>query len=190
MRVASIRLTLADVPGPKARFEDCRCPYLITMRGIAFLFLYSWNLCCDNLPHVIQVAGVQNVKLIELSIIAGLSVGVVCGSGAIERFQPERVKRVAEDQALKVGSEVTIEGKVLGREKRPEGVSDGEFALRVSTADHGVVNVVFSSFRLCHNEVGASAKEGDRVEVFGKVIRKDRVNVCLSKTYYIKKLPG
>ena len=150
---------------------------------------YIRETCCGNLPHVIQVAGVQNVKLIELSIIAGLSIGVVYGSGAIERFQPKRVKSVAEDQALKVGSEVTIEGEVLGREKRPEGVSDGEFALRVSTADHGVVNVVFSSFRLCHNEVGASAKEGDRVEVFGKVIRKDRVNVCLSKTYYIKKLP-
>ncbi len=128
------------------------------------------------------------LKLIELSIIAGLSVGGLYGSRAIQRFQPERVKRVAEDQTLKVGSEVTIEGEVLGREKRPEGVSDGEHALRVATANYGVVNVVFSSFRLCHNEVGASAKEGDRVEVFAKVIRKDRVNVCLSKSYYIKKL--
>jgi hypothetical protein len=128
------------------------------------------------------------LKLIELSIIAILTAGVLYGSEAIERFQPARVNRVAEDQALKVGAEVTIEGEVLGREKRPEGVSDGEFALRVSTAHHGVVNVVFSSFRLCHNEVGASAKEGDRLEVFGKVIRIDRVNVCLSKTYYIKKL--
>lgn len=114
------------------------------------------------------------MRLIELAIIAGLSAGVICGS--------------VQDQALKEGSEVTIEGKVLGREKRPEGVSDGEFAIRVSTADYGVVNVVYSSFRLCHNEVGAAAKEGDRVEVFGKVTGKDRVTVCLSKSYYIKKL--
>jgi hypothetical protein len=98
------------------------------------------------------------------------------------------MKVVAEDQGLKEGSEVTIKGKVLGREKRPEGVADGEFALRVETAGYGVVNVVYSSFRLCHNEVGASAKEGDRIEVFGKVTGKDRITVCLSKSYYIKKL--
>jgi hypothetical protein len=128
------------------------------------------------------------VRLIELAIIAGLSVGVVCALEAIKQLSPESGKVVAEDQALKEGCEVTIEGKVLGREKRPEGVADGEFALRVSTADYGVVNVVYSSFRLCHNEVGASAKEGDRVEVFGKVTGKDRITVCLSKTYYIKKL--
>ena len=115
---------------------------------------------------------------IELAIIAGLAVGMVFGSGNIK----------AEDQGLKEGSEVTIAGKVLGREKPREGVSDGEFALRVSTADYGVVNVVYSSFRLCHNEVGASAKEGDRIEVYGKVTGKDRITVCLSKSYYIKKL--
>jgi len=113
------------------------------------------------------------VRLIELLVIAGLLVGVVCA---------------VEDQALKAGSEVTIEGKVLGREKRAEGESDGESALRVETTDYGVVNVVYSSFRLCHNQVGAAAKEGDRIEVFGKVTRKDRITVCLSKTYYIKKL--
>jgi len=128
------------------------------------------------------------LRLTELAIIASLSVGVVCASGAIKHFPPESVNIVAEKQALKKGSEVTIQGKVLGREKRPEGMADGEFALRVSTADSGVVNVVYSSFRLCHNEVGASAKEGDRVEVFGKVTGKDRVTVCLSKSYYIKKL--
>lgn len=128
------------------------------------------------------------MRLIELAIIAVLSAGGVCGSGPIKHFPPESVKIVAEDQALKEGSEVTIEGKVLGREKRPEGMADGEFAIRVSTADYGVVNVVYSSFRLCRNEVGASAKEGDRVEVFGKVTGKDRVTVCLSKSYYIKKL--
>ncbi len=125
---------------------------------------------------------------IELAIIAALSVGMVFGSGNIKDFSPESVRVMAEDQALKEGSEVTIAGKVLGREKRPEGVADGEFALRVSTADYGVVNVVYSSFRLCHNEVGASAKEGDRVEVYGKVTGKDRITVCLSKSYYIKKL--
>jgi hypothetical protein len=120
--------------------------------------------------------GVKIVRLIELAIIAGLSVVVVYESGAIKQ------------QVLKAGSEVTIEGKVLGREKRPEGVSDGESALRVETSDYGVVNVVYSSFRLCHNEVGASAKEGDRIEVFGKATGKDRITVCLSKSYYIKKL--
>ncbi len=125
---------------------------------------------------------------IELAIIAALSVGMVFGSGDIKDFSPESVRVMAEDQALKEGSEVTIAGKVLGREKRPEGVADGESALRVSTADYGVVNVVYSSFRLCHNEVGASAKEGDRVEVYGKVTGKDRITVCLSKSYYIKKL--
>ena len=103
----------------------------------------------------------------------GLLVGVVCA---------------AQDQALKAGSEVTVEGKVLGREKRPEGESDGELALRVETTDYGVVNVVYSSFRLCHNQAGAAAKEGDRIEVFGKVTGKNRITVCLSKSYYIKKL--
>jgi hypothetical protein len=108
-----------------------------------------------------------------LFILVWFLVGVMC---------------VAEDQALKAGSEVTVEGKVLGREKRAEGESDGELALRVETTDYGVVNVVYSSFRLCHNQVGAAAKEGDRIEVFGKVTGKDRITVCLSKTYYIKKL--
>ena len=125
---------------------------------------------------------------IELAIIAGLSVGMAFGSGTIKDFSPESVEVMAEDQALKEGSEVTITGKVLGREKRPEGVADGEFALRVSTTDYGIVNVVYSSFRLCHNEVGASAKEGDRLEVYGKVTGKDRITVCPSKSYYIKKL--
>jgi len=128
------------------------------------------------------------VRLIELALIAGLSVGAICASGAIKRFPPESVKVLAEDQALKVGSEVTIKGEVLGREKRREGLADGEFALRVSTADYGVVNVVYSSFRLCRNEVGAAAQEGDQLEVFGKVTNKDRVTVCTSKAYYIKKL--
>jgi hypothetical protein len=108
-----------------------------------------------------------------LFILVWALVGVVC---------------VAEDQALKVGSEVTVEGKVLGREKRGEGESDGELALRVETTAYGVVNVVYSSFRLCHNQVGAAAKEGDRIEVFGKVTGKDRITVCLSKFHYIKKL--
>ena len=125
---------------------------------------------------------------IELAIIAGLSLGTVFGSGNIKDFSRKSVRVMAEDQALKEGSEVTITGKVLGREKRPEGVADGEFALRVSTADYGIVNVVYSSFRLCHNEAGAAAKEGDRVEVYGKVTGKDRITVCLSKSYYIKKL--
>jgi len=114
--------------------------------------------------------------------------GVIFGSGSIKGCSSASVKVMTKDQALKEGSEVTLAGKVLGREKRPEGMADGEFALRVSTADYGVVNVVYSSFRLCHNEVGASAKEGDRIEVYGKVTGKDRITVCLSKSYYIKKL--
>ena len=125
---------------------------------------------------------------IELAIIAGLSMGVIFGSGSIKGCSSASVKVMTKDQALKEGSEVTLAGKVLGREKRPEGMADGEFALRVSTTDYGVVNVVYSSFRLCHNEVGASAKEGDRIEVYGKVTGKDRITVCLSKSYYIKKL--
>jgi hypothetical protein len=126
--------------------------------------------------------------LIQIAVIFSLLLAVECGSGASKHLPAGNVKIVAEDQALKEGSEITIQGEVLGREKRPEGVADGEFALRVATADHGVVNVVYSSFRLCHNEVGAAAKEGDRIEVFGKVTRKDRITVCLSKSYYIKKL--
>jgi hypothetical protein len=89
---------------------------------------------------------------------------------------------------LKEGQEVTIRGKVLGREKRPEGVADSDLALRVSTEKYNVVNVVYSAFRLCHNEVGASVKKGDRVEVYGKIIGKNRITVCLSKSYYIKRL--
>jgi hypothetical protein len=125
---------------------------------------------------------------IQIAVILSLLLGVECGSGAGKHLPPGTVKTVIEDQILKEGSEVTIRGEVLGREKRPEGVADGELALRVATADHGVVNVVYSSFRLCHNEIGATAKEGDRIEVFGKVTRKDRITVCLSKSYYIKKV--
>lgn len=125
---------------------------------------------------------------IQIAVILSLLLSVECGSGGGKHLPPRTAKTVTEDQALKEGSEVTIQGEVLGREKRPEGVADGESALRVDTADHGVVNVVYSSFRLCHNETGAAAKEGDRIEVFGKVIRKDRITVCLSKSYYIKKL--
>ena len=124
----------------------------------------------------------------QLAVIAVLSLGVACGSGAGKHVPRASARTAAEDQALKEGSEITLQGEVLGREKRPEGLADGESALRVSTTDYGMVNVVYSSFRLCHNEVGAAAKEGDRIEVFGKVIRKDRLNVCLSKSYYIKKL--
>lgn len=51
-----------------------------------------------------------------------------------------------------------------------------------------MVNVVDSAFRLCHNEVGASVKAGDKIEVFGKAISKDKITVCFSKTYYNKKL--
>ncbi len=96
--------------------------------------------------------------------------------------------RGQERSGLTEGCEVTIEGKVTGRVERSEGVTDGEFALKVSTADYGTVNVVYSAFRLCHNEVGASLKAGDRIEVYGKVISKDKITVCLSKHYYIKKL--
>ena len=76
----------------------------------------------------------------------------------------------------------------MGRVERPAGLKDGDRVLKVSTADYGMVNVVYSSFRLCHNAVGTSVKEGDRIEVYGKVITKSRITVCLSKDYYIKKL--
>ena len=93
-----------------------------------------------------------------------------------------------ERSVLTEGCEVTIEGKVTGRVERPKGQTDGEFAVKVLTADYGTVNVVYSAFRLCHNEVGASLKAGNRIEVYGKVISKNKITVCLSKDYYIKKL--
>ena len=145
---------------------------------MATLLFYINASFCDNVSLLDEIfRSFRSLRLIELAIVAGLLVGAVSASGVL-----------AEDQALKVGSEVTIKGEVLGREKRREGLADGESALRVSTPDYGVVNVVYSSFRLCRNEVGAAAQEGDRLEVFGKVTNKDRVTVCTSKTYYIKKL--
>lgn len=93
-----------------------------------------------------------------------------------------------ETKVLTEGSEVTIQGKVTGRVERPEGLKDQNFALKVSTADYGIVQVVYSAFRLCHNEVGASVKAGERIEVYGKVISKNKITVCLSKNHYIKKL--
>lgn len=125
---------------------------------------------------------------IEVAIFVGLLFCVVASSGTVKSFRSETGAVMVQRKILKEGCEVTIEGKVLGREKRPEGEADGDFALSVSTADYGVVNIVYSAFRLCHNEVGAAAKEGDRIEVHGKVIGKDRITVCVSKTYYIKKL--
>ena len=93
-----------------------------------------------------------------------------------------------ERSVLTEGCESIIQGKVKGRAERPEGLNDGEFALKVSTADYGMVTVVYSAFRLCHNDVGASLKAGDKIEVYGKVISKNKITVCLSKNYYIKKL--
>ena len=93
-----------------------------------------------------------------------------------------------ETRVLTEGSEVTIQGKVTGRVERPEDLKDQNFALKVSTADYGIVQVVYSAFRLCHNEVGASVNAGDRIEVYGKVISKGKLTVCLSKNHYIKKL--
>ena len=93
-----------------------------------------------------------------------------------------------QGRSLTEGCEITIRGSVMGREERPENLQDGDFALKLSTADYGVIKVVYSAFRLCHNEVGANVKEGDRIEVYGKVISKNRITVCLSKKYYIKKL--
>lgn len=95
---------------------------------------------------------------------------------------------MVQSKVLKEGCEVTIVGKVLGRVPRPEDVADGDQALRVSTEDYDEVNVVYSSFRLCHNEVGASMKEGDRIQVYGLVIGEKRITVCLSEDYSIKKL--
>ena len=128
------------------------------------------------------------LRVVEVAVFAGLLASVVLTSGAVNSFPSESGEVVVQGKVLKEGCEVTIAGKVLGREKRPEGVADSDLALRVSTADYGVVNVVYSAFRLCHNEVGAAVKEGDRIEVHGKVIGKDRITVCLSKDYYIKKL--
>lgn len=92
------------------------------------------------------------------------------------------------NKVLTEGCEVTIQGEVKGRVERPANLKDGDRVLKVSTADYGMVNVVYSSFRLCHNAVGTSVKEGDQIEVYGKVITKNRITVCLSKDYYIKKL--
>ncbi len=128
------------------------------------------------------------LRVIAVAVFAGVLASVVLTSGVVNSFSSESGEVVVQGKVLKDGCEVTIAGKVLGREKRPEGVADGDFALRVSTADYGVINVVYSAFRLCHNEAGAAAKEGDRIEVYGKVIGKDRITVCLSKDYYIKKL--
>ncbi len=129
------------------------------------------------------------LRAIEVAIPAGLLACLVLASGPFRSVSLASGRVVViEDKVLQVGCEVTIAGEVLGREKRPEGLADGESALRVSTADYGVVNVVYSSFRLCHNEVGAAAKEGDKIEVHGKVTGKNRITVCLSKSYYIKKL--
>jgi hypothetical protein len=104
-----------------------------------------------------------------------------------EKSNPGRAN-CQETRVLTEGSEVTIQGKVMGRVERPEGLKDQNFALKVLTADYGMVSVVYSAFRLCHNEVGASLKAGDKVEVYGKVISKNKITVCLSKTHYIKKL--
>lgn len=109
------------------------------------------------------------------------------GPETVQPLQAEG-RKVVQCKDFKEGSEVTLKGKVLGREKRPEGVADSNLALRVSTADYGEINVVYSTFRLCHNEVGASVREGDRIEVHGKAIGKHRITVCLSRKYYIKKL--
>ena len=95
---------------------------------------------------------------------------------------------MVKNKVLKEDCDVTIVGRVRGREPRPEGEADGDQALRVSTEDYGEVNVVYSSFRLCHNEVGASMKVGDRIQVYGKVVSEKRITVCLSKDYYLKKL--
>ena len=127
------------------------------------------------------------LRVIGIVVLAGVLAPVVLTYQAVFSL-PGQCGNAARDKRLKEGSEITIKGKVLGREKRPEGVADSNLALRVSTAKYGVVNVVYSAFRLCHNEVGATIKAGDRIEVRGQVIGKDRITVCLSKTYYIKKL--
>ncbi|MGI8918453.1 MAG: hypothetical protein ACR2H6_07605 [Pyrinomonadaceae bacterium] len=106
--------------------------------------------------------------------------------------QPEAVSLAStadqKPSVLTEGCESIIQGKVKGRVERPEDLNDGEFALKVSTADYGMVTVVYSAFRLCHNDVGASLKAGDKIEVYGKVISKNKITVCLSKNHYIKKL--
>lgn len=121
------------------------------------------------------------LRVIEVAIFAGLLGCVVLGPETVKPLPSESGEAVVQGQVLNEGCEVTIKGKVLGREPRPEGVADSDLALRVSAADYGVVNVVYSAFRLCHSEVGASIREGDRIEVHGKVIGKYRITVCLFK---------
>jgi len=127
------------------------------------------------------------LRAIGSVVLAGVLAPAVLTNQVVVSL-PGQCGNAARDKRLPEGREITIKGKVLGREKRPEGVADSNLALRVSTANYGVVNVVYSAFRLCHNEVGATIKTGDRIEVRGQVIGKDRITVCLSKTYYIKKL--
>lgn len=132
--------------------------------------------------------GVEKMlRVIGIVVLAGVLAPVVLTPKAVVSF-PGPDGNAAQDKRLEQGREITIKGKVLGREKRPEGVADSPLALRVLTVKYGVINVVYSAFRLCHNELGATVKTGDRIEVHGKVIGKDRITVCLSKTYYIKKL--
>lgn len=128
------------------------------------------------------------LQVIEIAIFGGLLGCFVLSPVTVRSLPCESEKAVVQRKALKEGCEVTIEGRVLGREPRPEGVADGDLALRVATEDYGEVNVVYSSFRLCHNEVGASMKVGDRIQVYGKVVSEKRITVCLSKDYYLKKL--
>src|SRR5215207_6754869 len=107
------------------------------------------------------------LPVIGVALLVG---GLKCPARGTEgdQIRPKASNKVmVEDRVLKEGSEVTIEGGVLGREPRPEGLADADLALQVATADYGTVKVVYSAFRLCHNDVGADVKEGDRVEVYG-----------------------
>jgi hypothetical protein len=152
------------------------------------LRLWSVNLVVITFRLFTTIGETEVLRVIEAAVFAALAAFVVFASGAVNSSPGESGAGVVQHKALKEGCEVTLVGEVLGREKRPEGVYDSDLALRVSTADYGSVNVVYSAFRLCHNEVGAAVKEGDRVEVHGKVIGRDRITVCSSKDYYIKKL--
>lgn len=125
-----------------------------------------------------------------MSGVIGIALLTIGFGSFISQAEKSNLGRAScqETRVLTEGSEVTIQGKVTGRVERPEGLKDQNFALKVSTADYGMVNVVYSAFRLCHNRVGASLKAGDRIEVYGKVISKSKITVCLSKNHYIKKM--
>jgi len=123
-----------------------------------------------------------------IGLLASQSAGAAVSQPPADTPPGGGAERAVQAKDLEIGSEVTIRGEVLGREPKREGLHDGESALQVATNEYGTVSVVYSSFRLCHNDVGAGVKTGERIEAFGKAVNKKRITVCLSPSYYIKRL--